>query len=136
MNQNTNYYNHMNSQGNNHSVATGSGGKRYSSGDLELKPTSVKDTSRKICFQPIRTASLKNNHSAQNGPLLTGQISEALYPDVDLCEAPLLSRIGNEGSAKGNGNPTSVGGDNPHFCQAGVCLNESCPGIMFEDVDL
>lgn len=166
-NQNTtivsnNYYGYLNAQ---HGNPTNGGGvavrgKRYSSGDLELKPTSAnssqqrnctsctittaaKDSNRKIVFQPIRTASLKHTSSvAQNGPLLACN-GAGSYPETDLCDAPLLSRaaaLDEGGSIKTNvigsrcvGAPVGM---QQHSCTSGVCLNENCPGIMFEDVDL
>lgn len=164
-NNNNNYYNFMNSNTNNNNHnhnnnsltvghAMNGGGKRFSSGDLELKPISMKDSSnRKIVFQPVRTASLKNNHSAQNGPLLTGITpatgitghknssgsNDVLYPpDMDLCDAPLLTRIGEVAEVVSNGGGGKLLPVNPiHSCRpSGVCLNENCPSIMFEDVDL
>lgn len=150
---NNNNYAYMNSQSANghHLNVVATSGKRFGGpGDIELKTTATKDAARKIVFQPVRTASLKNHHSAQNGPLLaggaTGQAqqqsqsqlppsNDGLYADMDRSDAPLLSRIGEqENSPPGNGD--SGGQVASHTCQSGVCLNELCPGIMFEDVDL
>lgn len=159
-NQNTtivsnNYYGYLNAQQGNQTNGGGARGKRFSSGDLELKPTSAgssaqprnctsckitttaKDSNRKIVFQPIRTASLKHT-SAQNGPLLGN--GEGSYPETDLCDAPLLSRAIIATDSKSVTGNRCVGGGVPavmqHSCTSGVCLNENCPGIMFEDVDL
>lgn len=127
----------------------GGGGKRFSSGDLELKTTTTLSSitakeqgtgNRKIVFQPIRTASLKNHNSAQNGPLLTGGNGDAFHPEVDLCTktpllpVELLDVARPTADANGCGNGDGAG----HSCSSssGVCLSENCPGIMFEDVDL
>lgn len=171
---NNNYYGYLNSNGVGGASAMS---KRYSGGDLELRTSSIAagkcsacttthngnnggSATRKIVFQPIRTASLKNNHSQNlNGPLLssnaTGNGARAPpYPD-DLGDTPLLSRINgmansDSGGLAGNGHrdvdvarirdgsssevSQSTGN---HSCnQSGICLSEDCPGIMFEDVDL
>lgn len=63
---------------------------------------------------------------------------------MDLSEQPLLARMGAGGQESPllvNGNAATNGGGgggdkSHHVCQSGVCLNENCPGIMFEDVDL
>lgn len=146
---NNNYYVYMNSNnGNQLNVATstsGCNGKRFSNGDLELKAV-PKDPTRKIVFQPVRTASLKSNHHS-TPPLRPTSVGmggdggganekhDGLFSDLDLSDAPLLSQIGEH--TAGPQQVAGVGGrEVQHVCQTGVCLNEQCPGIMFEDVDL